>query len=172
MSSLKIIVAGPKGSGKTTVSNFISGHSSDLGNERYEPTAGVRILEFEAPGRNPSETVGVELWDASGDHNYETCWRGIMAESDGVILVYNPDKAGQDQQIGDWFEFFVKKNGLRDDQCIIFAHRGAGNSNDRFRAPPLFQKVTAALTTAQSGQDIRGMFENLVKEIISMKQRK
>lgn len=130
---LKIIVAGPKGCGKTTMSNFISGHSADLGGERYDPTVGVRILEFEAPGRSSHENVSIELWDASGDHNYETCWRGIMADSDAVILVFNPDTPGQDQQIGDWFEFFVKKNGLRDDQCMIFAHRGNGNSNDRFR---------------------------------------
>ena len=124
--SLKIIVAGPKQSGKSTMSNFISGHSADLSNERYDPTAGVRILEFEVNGNS------VELWDASGDHSYETCWRGIMADSDGVVLVYNPDTPGQDAQVGDWFEFFVKKNGLQDDQCIIFAHRH-GNSSDRFR---------------------------------------
>ena len=37
---------------------------------------------------------------------------------------------------------------------------------------PLFSRVTAALTTPQSGQDIKGMFENFVKEIHSMKSRK
>ncbi len=54
-----------------------------------------------------------------------------MYESDGVILVYNPDAPSQDQQLGDWFDFFVKKNGLKDEQCLIFAHRG--QSNDKFR---------------------------------------
>jgi len=58
-----------------------------------------------------------------------------MHESDGVILVYNPDAPGQDQQIGVWFDYFVKKNGLKDDQCLVFAHRGNPNtaSNERFR---------------------------------------
>ena len=55
-----------------------------------------------------------------------------MAEADGVILVYNPDAPGQDQQLGDWFDFFVKKNGLRDEQCLIFAHR-VNPTNERFR---------------------------------------
>ncbi len=55
-----------------------------------------------------------------------------MHEADGVILVYNPDAPGQDQQLNDWFEFFVKKNGLRDDQCLIFAHR-VNPTNERFR---------------------------------------
>jgi hypothetical protein len=25
----------------------------------------------------------------------------------------------QDQQIMDWFEFFVRKNGLKDEQCVV-----------------------------------------------------
>jgi intraflagellar transport protein 22 len=122
--------------GKTVISNFLAGHGGEdvLVASRYEPTAGVRILEFEAPGRNSGEIVNIELWDASGDHNYETCWKAVMVDSDGVILVYNPDKAGQDQQLNDWFDFFVKKNGLKDEQCMIFAHRGNQNeSSGRFR---------------------------------------
>lgn len=30
---------------------------------------------------------------------------------------------GQDQQLSDWFDYFVKRNNLRDEQCLIFAHR-------------------------------------------------
>eukprot|EP00596_Hydrurales_sp_CCMP1899_P009562 CAMPEP_0119042944 /NCGR_PEP_ID=MMETSP1177-20130426/16293_1 /TAXON_ID=2985 /ORGANISM="Ochromonas sp, Strain CCMP1899" /LENGTH=166 /DNA_ID=CAMNT_0007010069 /DNA_START=99 /DNA_END=597 /DNA_ORIENTATION=+ len=158
--------------------NFIAGNgdgqlSSDKLSDRYDATIGCRVLEFEISLKGPSETVNIELWDASGDHLYEGCWRGIMADSDAVILVYNPDAPAQDQQIGDWFEFFVKKNGLKEEQCMIFAHRGnQGISNERFRPPPLFSRVTAALTTPQSGQDIKQMFENFVKDIHSMKQRK
>lgn len=63
---------------------------------------------------------------------YENCWKAIMAYADGVILVYNPDAPSQNQQLGDWFDFFVKKNGLRDEQCLIFAHR-SGSGNDRFK---------------------------------------
>ena len=47
----------------------------------------------------------------------------------GVLLVYNPDAPAQDQQIGDWFEFFVKKNNLSDQQCMVFAHRQASSKN-------------------------------------------
>ena len=43
-----------------------------------------------------------------------------MADSDGVLLVYNPDAPSQDQQLVDWFEFFVRKNGLKDEQCMVF----------------------------------------------------
>ena len=55
-----------------------------------------------------------------------------MHEADGTVLMYNPDAPGHDQQIGDWFDFFVRKNGLKDDQCVVFAHR-TKQTNDRFR---------------------------------------
>ncbi len=43
-----------------------------------------------------------------------------MSDADGVILMYNPDSPAQDQQIVEWFEYFVKKNGLTDEQCMMF----------------------------------------------------
>lgn len=178
---LKFVVAGPKGSGKTIISNYISGHSDALSNEnkKYEPTSGVRILEFETRVSNSNNPLNIEIWDTSGDHSFESCWRAIMNEADGVILVYNPDIVSQDQQMSDWYEYFVKRNGLKDSQCLIFAHKSsttgansASSSSSSFKPPPLFTKVTAALTTSQSGADIKSMFESLVKEIHSNKMRK
>ena len=55
-----------------------------------------------------------------------------MADADGVILIYSPDVPSQDQQLNDWFDYFVKRNGLRDEQCIILAHR-TGNNSERFK---------------------------------------
>ena len=159
-SAMKIVVAGPKGSGKTLIANFLAvgGLDVPLTTDNYSPTSGVRILEFESKEGN------IEVWDASGDHSYESCWKAIMNNADGVILVYNPDAPSQDQQLADWFDFFVRKNGLRDEQCMIFAHRsGKTISSERFRPPPLFSKATAALTTSQSGADIKNMFDDFIK---------
>ena len=171
----KIIAAGPKATGKTTICNFIVNHTDKLDPpDSYSPTVGVRILEFQpsVPGIN-DELITVELWDMSGDQMYESCWKAIMQEADGVILVYNPDAPAQDQQIGDWFEYFVRRNGLRDDQCMVLAHRGnAEGKSGKFRPPPIFSRVTAAMTTSQSSDEIRSMFENLLKETHSMKRRK
>ena len=171
----KIIAAGPKATGKTVICNFLSNHNDKLDPpESYCPTAGVRILEFQpsVPGIN-EEVITVELWDMSGDQMYESCWKAIMQEADGVILVYNPDAPAQDQQISDWFEYFVRRNGLRDEQCIVLAHRGSVEGKaGKFRPPPLFSRVTAAMTTTQSSDEIRSMFENFLKEIHTMKRRK
>jgi GTPase SAR1 family protein len=61
---LKIVIVGPKGAGKSSIGNYITGQSQVLcpENANYDPTAGVRILEFEARQNS------IELWDASGDH--------------------------------------------------------------------------------------------------------
>jgi Rab-like protein 5 len=145
ITKLKLIVIGPKGSGKSQIANYLLGQTETLITDKYEPTIGVRILEAELNNGN----LHIELWDASGDqrwvfnfgslfgvlHNsvrYEACWKAIMNEADGVILIYNPDAPGQDQQLGHWFDFFVKNNGLSDEQCLIFAHR-VNPSNERFR---------------------------------------
>jgi hypothetical protein len=122
-------------------------------------------------------------------NRYEACWKAVMAEADGVLLVYNPDAPGQDQQLVDWFDFFVKKNGLRDEQCLIFAHR-VNPTNERFRPrmfsarfsfflfisfsflAQLFSRVSALVTGLNNLSDMKGMFENFVKDLISYKNRK
>lgn len=60
--------------GKTLIANYLAGQASGQGEsklttDRYEPTAGVRILEFDLALQG-SEEVNIELWDASGDHKY------------------------------------------------------------------------------------------------------
>lgn len=123
-------------------------------------------------------------------NRYEACWKAVMAEADGVLLVYNPDAPGQDQQLVDWFDFFVKKNGLRDEQCLIFAHR-VNPTNERFRPrmfstvflssfffisfsflAQLFSRVSALVTGLNNLSDMKGMFENFVKDLSSYKNRK
>ena len=44
--TLKILVVGPEGSGKTAITNFLCGKSNVL-EVPYRPTAGVRIVETE-----------------------------------------------------------------------------------------------------------------------------
>ncbi len=51
-----------------------------------------------------------------------------MTSTDGVILVYNPDAPAQDQQIADWFDFFVRRNNLKDEQCMVFVSWKIENS--------------------------------------------
>ena len=64
---IKIVVAGPAGCGKTTISNFLAGTKDSLTADKYFPTAGVRILEIESRIDGVRDAVNIELWDSSGD---------------------------------------------------------------------------------------------------------
>jgi intraflagellar transport protein 22 len=162
--SKKIVLVGPKCVGKTALANYLNDKfdtdedraaKAKLNLDTYTPTAGTRILEMTVKG------FDVELWDTSGDHKYESCWKAMMTEADGVILVYNPDAPAQDEQIEDWFDFFVRKNGLQNEQCMAIAFRTNQGTTERFRAPPLFSKVTAALVSANNVSDVVDMFVDI-----------
>ena len=95
---MKILLVGPAHSGKSTIANFLAadGKSSTIGSPdtKYEPTVGVRILEFDQGGSSEfktSRTISIELWDCSGRQEFEKCWPAIQDKADGVIVVYNPD---------------------------------------------------------------------------------
>lgn len=95
MKPTKIVIVGPKRCGKSTIANFIAGNQDSLQLKlegSYEPTYGVRILE----------TKNTEYWDCSGDHTFEGCWQSIMKSADGVLIVFNPDEAGHEQQLSEW----------------------------------------------------------------------
>lgn len=169
---MKILIAGPKSVGKTIISNFLANQTEKIIADKYSPTVGVRILEYDIKLPGVPEQVNVELWDASGDYTYEACWRAIMHEADGVLLVYNPDAPGQDQQIGEWFEYFVRKNGLKDVQCLLFAHRqNTSTGAEKFRPPSLFSRITSLLTTQQNDREMKDTFENFLKEVHNTKSR-
>ncbi|XP_072909950.1 intraflagellar transport protein 22 homolog isoform X4 [Hemitrygon akajei] len=71
MFSTKLLLVGPSESGKTVLANFLSDATEAIGGD-YNPTQGVRILEFECLNVNAGgKNVGceVELWDCSGDQN-------------------------------------------------------------------------------------------------------
>lgn len=92
-SSAKIIVVGPQGCGKTVISNFLVGYAEAIqADETITPTAGCRILEFEAEA--PSSSFGsdrfpIELWDCSGDQKCGFCC-GFRAR--GAVVVVAPTR--------------------------------------------------------------------------------
>ena len=85
----------------------------------------------------------VELWDASGSHQYERCWPAIQRsvagcgqwsvsvilcrEAHGVIFVFNPDSAAQAKQLDTFHQAFVAGRSLPDTAQVVFAHFLSGD---------------------------------------------
>ncbi|XP_043574808.1 intraflagellar transport protein 22 homolog isoform X6 [Chiloscyllium plagiosum] len=82
MFNIKLLLLGPRESGKTVLANFLSDATEAIGGD-YSPTQGVRILEYECPnvianGKN----IGceVELWDCSGDQKRAVDFRNSVLQ--------------------------------------------------------------------------------------------
>lgn len=124
---IKIVVVGAQESGKSCLSNFMAG-ARDLVGLPYAPTAALRILEFDrkvsAGSSLYEENVSIELWDTSGDTQYQTTWPAIGQDMNGVILVCNP---GKERELEFWWKSFVepsvKRGNLHENCCLILAHR-------------------------------------------------
>ncbi|XP_065663686.1 intraflagellar transport protein 22 homolog isoform X3 [Hydra vulgaris] len=97
---IKILVLGPKQSGKTFLSNFIADATESTSGE-YRSTKGVR---------------------------YEGCWPALQKGANGLIFVYNPDVTAHEKELESWYLHFSKQQGIKDQQCIVFAHSKSGNS--------------------------------------------
>jgi len=138
----KIIVVGPVQAGKTRLANQVADFESEPNFETYSPTAGVRILEFDREishagkrGGSRNVNLAVELWDCSGDQQYEACWPAILANVVGAILVFNPENPAHEREITRWYSAFVAKLGLGQGQVLLLAHHkeGAGSARTALR---------------------------------------
>ncbi|KAG1692540.1 hypothetical protein DVH05_000278 [Phytophthora capsici] len=168
MAPLKILIVGPKEAGKSTIANFLAEHSDRLGSqERYQPTIGVRILELEKGKTN------VELWDVSGDQNYEGCWPAVMKDADGVILVYSPDSHVHESEAMLWYEWFIQNAGLEISQSLVFEHSTGANNT----AAPLASKsrlpshLRVVATTFDTPNVFKSEFNRLVAAAQERQQR-
>ncbi|XP_029931261.1 intraflagellar transport protein 22 homolog isoform X1 [Myripristis murdjan] len=137
MFKAKILFIGPTESGKTVLANFLSDTTETVGGE-YSPTQGVRILEFESQNEGSGDkysTCEVELWDCAGDFKFESCWPAIMKDSNGVVMVFNPDVPSHLKEIETWHSMFISSQGMQSSQCLLIAHHKPGSGTEEGRLP-------------------------------------
>jgi len=162
-STTKVLIVGPQEVGKTVLSNFLADPMSDPVHGEYRQTKGARIVELST----------CHLWDVSGNKDYADCWPAIGRNADGVILVFNPDNEGQEHELVEWYQRFVKGENLNNQQCIIFANQSS-HMKGRPREPDLpevlmpVQLVTT--NTQESPRVLSEAFEAFMKKVRSAKR--
>ena len=51
----------------------------------------------------PQQSISVELWDVSGDRQYEGAWPAIKHGGLGVVYVYDATKVGEEKDLDQWY---------------------------------------------------------------------
>ncbi|XP_045397458.1 intraflagellar transport protein 22 homolog isoform X2 [Lemur catta] len=170
MLKAKILFVGPCESGKTVLANFLT-ESSDI--TEYNPTQGVRILEFENPNvtsNNKGTGCEFELWDCGGDTKFESCWPALMKDAHGVVIIFNPDIPSHRKEIEMWYSCFVQQQLLQDTQCLLIAHHKPGSGGDTGRlslSPPLNKLKLVHSNLEDDPEEIRKEFIKYLKSIIN-----
>ncbi|CAD5124991.1 DgyrCDS13233 [Dimorphilus gyrociliatus] len=88
---MKIVLFGPRNSGKSTIANYIAAiEPYSIHKRGLKPTKGVRIIEFDAKDvllRVGKRKCDIELWDV-GEPKTEFM-KSIFRNADGVIIVFD-----------------------------------------------------------------------------------
>lgn len=159
-----------KQSGKTVLANFLT-ESSDI--TEYNPTQGVRILEFENPhvtSNNKGTGCEFELWDCGGDSKFESCWPALMKDAHGVVIVFNADIPSHLKEIEMWYSCFVQQQFLQDSHCMLVAHHKPGSGGERGSlalSPPLNKLKLVHSNLEEDPEEVRVEFIKYLKSIIN-----
>jgi len=166
----KVLVIGPKRCGKTRIADFLSNHTEAPNFEVYKPTKGTRILEFEqvVQSGKKSFSAQVQLWDCSGDRQYEACWPAILRDVQGVILVYDPTIKEQEKDIELWYKSYTSRLGLKDAQIMCFAHQAQAVGGKQYQSPRAldrFRFLNTTLDSEDSSNNMRQAFSTFLGSV-------
>ncbi|XP_012273061.1 intraflagellar transport protein 22 homolog [Orussus abietinus] len=173
MQVLKLVVVGPVGAGKSTISNFLA-DATEMSPE-YRPTKGVRILEFEAQNCGTKAArlkVDIELWDCSGDHKYEFCWPAMRRDAHGVIFVYNEKSQDYPRELEQLYDYFVNQTRLGPNACVVLYFDPENDSPEApKKLPSTFAKVAQVSCNVQeSGEKLKRDFQSYLGTLVTRLQ--
>eukprot|EP01013_Petalomonas_cantuscygni_P024274 TRINITY_DN45872_c0_g1_i1.p2 TRINITY_DN45872_c0_g1~~TRINITY_DN45872_c0_g1_i1.p2 ORF type:complete len:224 (+),score=39.72 TRINITY_DN45872_c0_g1_i1:182-853(+) len=181
--NVKILILGPSQSGKTVISNWVSGHMLTPPTD-YKETVACRILTFDihnlnfhrgladkgAIGGQGSATV--ELWDISGNTRYRACWPAIQKDVDGLLFVLNPDIRTHDKEVEVWYKTFTDTCGLQDPACCLFSHNKDPANNPNPGKPRLTRAlaklmlVDTSISSDSTSENFRPGFQRFVENVV------
>lgn len=177
---LKIVVIGPSECGKTVLANFLSDMVETIGGN-YSPTQGVRILEFESRNlgsQTKHSACDVELWDCAGDFKFEACWPALLKDTNGVVIVFNPDIPSHLKEVETWYSTFISSQSLQAGQCLLIAHHKPGCEADTSRpklAPQLNKLPLIHSNLEEDPEGVRQEFGlymgNVVQSLLESQER-
>ena len=152
---LKIIIVGPPKSGKTEIADILSAASKGFQGKPYQPTVGIRILEFatQVEVNGLQTNISVQLWDTSGDEKWSVTWPAIAKDADGAIIIYNAHEENAGRAVANYAKAFTMD--LEAQQVLVIAHK-IGETDAKPSRPKLLRHLEQSkivLTNAKEGLD-------------------
>lgn len=98
--------------------------------------------------------IAVELWDVSGDRQYEGGWPAIMHGAVGIVYVYDACKVGEEKDLEQWHKWFGQTIGLKDGQLLVMAHKKEDKKTHRGSLPKSLSNAHVVSTTLEDNQTI------------------
>ncbi|XP_033226272.1 intraflagellar transport protein 22 homolog [Belonocnema kinseyi] len=172
MQALKLLVLGPVGVGKTTISNFLA-EATEIPYE-YDPTQGVRILEFEAKNitvKNKVHKADIELWDCSGDSKFKNCWPAMKKDVKGVIFVHGPKSQDKSREMEQFYEYFVNQTKLGPKSCLLLYYDPENSSEMPKKLWPNFAKMSQiSCNLEEDGNKLKIDFQAYISALLTKLQ--
>lgn len=165
----KVLFVGPCEGGKSTIANLLA-ENTDAPSDSYRPTVGVRILELESEvARRFNRNLTIEVWDVSGDTQYSKCWPAIKKDAVGCVLVYNPEKSNQEQDVDQWFQWFPKSMNITSQQVMVVQAVSRANQGRGFPLPNRIAFANVGPPTVVSAEDlsqVRPSFDKFLERML------
>ncbi|KAI0770924.1 P-loop containing nucleoside triphosphate hydrolase protein [Trametes elegans] len=127
MRTVKLVVIGPSGVGKSSIRNqYISGRFTT----GYRATIGADFITKTLPHHsNPDELVTLQIWDTAGQERFSALSSAFFRGADAVILMFDVNQPQTLSALTKWWADFRDKAPVPDDEaaadfcCVVVGNK-------------------------------------------------
>ena len=164
--TMKIVMVGDAGVGKTSLINVLMGNSLTLD---YKPTIGVDFATQLVPG--PQDTVvKLQFWDFSGQDRFRVLSRAYFRGAQGCIMVFDLSRRKSFEQLPLWEEQIKVQDQPEKCSTILLANKDDLSSmvdnNEVEQFVEEFEFVGWKKVSAFDGRRVKDALDTLVKWMI------
>ena len=167
--SIKIVLIGNSGVGKTCISQRYITENKDID---LEPNSTVGASYFQKFLDIDGKSISVDIWDTAGQEKYRGMGKMFYKEAYIVLFIYDITDKDSFKELQEVWYKELTENGEKNVVCAV-----VGNKSDLFlneqvkeeEAREWAQQIGAiyALVSAKTGDCINALFENVVRKYLS-----
>jgi small GTP-binding protein len=161
--SLKVILIGDGGTGKTSLANrFIHKKFSSI----YKTTIGVDISPFNTVTKTTKRPIRFVLWDMSGQTHFKRFRSRFYSGTSGAIIIYDLTNAQTYRNVQSWLK--ECKDNIRKSIPFVLLGNKSDLTELRVELPRSeYPDIPTYQTSAKNGENVEKAFFQLFEAIIN-----